>query len=59
VNSRFPSQPLDEIALLQPATVKLPRLSSQVGELTDRLCRLVAKSVDLDFLLSELNAKPI
>jgi hypothetical protein len=58
VNSRFASQPLDEIVQGQLAAMKLSRLSSQLGKFTARLRRLVAKSRDLGLVLACLSAKP-
>jgi hypothetical protein len=51
-------QPPDESAQVQLAAVKLSRLSSELGKLTTRCCRLVAKSRDLDILLTGLSTKP-
>jgi hydrogenase maturation factor len=58
VHSRFASPPLDEIAQVELAAMKLFRLSSQLGKFTARRRRLVTKSCDLDLLLAGLSTKP-
>jgi len=58
VNSRFASQPLDESAQIPLAAVMLLRFNSKIGELTARVRRLVAKSRDLQLLLTGLSTKP-
>ena len=58
VNARFALQPPDESAQGLLAAVELSRLCSELGELTARRCRLVAKAQDLDILLAGLGAKP-
>jgi hypothetical protein len=58
VNPRFASQPLEQIAQVQLAAVKLSRLRSKLGNFTARLLRLLAKSCDLDLLLAGLRAQP-
>ncbi len=54
----FASQPLDQIAQVQLAALKLSRHSSQLSKFTARLPRLLAKSCDLDRLLAGLGAQP-
>ena len=57
VNSGFASQPLDERAQSPLAAVMLLRFNSKVGELTARFRRVVAKSRDLELLLTGLSTK--